>query len=703
MADRRPAGDRRVAARRGPDGPRVLRRDAVRRRPARAIAQPTRRSTASTTAGSGPVRRGRRGRRRRPDRHAAAAGPAVPRAGTRGSAATATATRRSPPRSPSGRSGSTPTTSCAATRRSRPASSQTIAAAVAPDRSGVAALGDAPRPRRRAAARTSTATLRRRFPDEPYRQRFGFIAERLRRTRAYLTGQAAPLTGRYADAAELDAELGRDPGRARRRRARPGRVGRGRRSPLAARDVRVPSRRPRGPPAQRRPSSGGGGDRRRAARSRGRAGRDRGRGRRDASGPSPRPRPGTARRPPAATSSRSPPRPPTSSRPCSALRRDWPRRPASATARPRRRPPVRGRRDPRGRRARSSTRSSRDPAYRAHLRSRGDRQEVMLGYSDSNKESGYLAANWLLHRAQAALAATAPAPRRRADAVPRPRRRDRARRRTGQPGDPRSRRRLARRPPEADRAGRGDRRELRRPGDRPAATSSGLAAATLVASSAAHAAALAAVGGRRRRDPRRARGDVPSGLPRASSRRPGFVDFFRLATPIDEIATLRLGSRPAARGRSTAPAAAAGADRDLDRRPPGDPVGLRLVAGPDRAARLVRARVGARGPRGAPTASAAIATLARLYARWPFLASLVDNAELALARADLGVARQYAALAGAPATRVRGPRSRPSTPGPSRWLAPAHRPRPAPRPRPGAAPADRASAIRTSTRSRRCR
>ncbi|HZC32776.1 MAG TPA: phosphoenolpyruvate carboxylase, partial [Candidatus Bathyarchaeia archaeon] len=49
--------------------------------------------------------------------------------------------------------------------------------------------------------------LRRRFPDEPYRQRFGFIAERLRRTRAHLTGQAAPLTGRYGDAAELDAEL----------------------------------------------------------------------------------------------------------------------------------------------------------------------------------------------------------------------------------------------------------------------------------------------------------------------------------------------------------------------------------------------------------------------------------------------------------------------------------------------------------------
>ena len=49
--------------------------------------------------------------------------------------------------------------------------------------------------------------LRRRFPDEPYRQRFGFIAERLRRTRAALTGEPAPRSGRYADAAELDAEL----------------------------------------------------------------------------------------------------------------------------------------------------------------------------------------------------------------------------------------------------------------------------------------------------------------------------------------------------------------------------------------------------------------------------------------------------------------------------------------------------------------
>jgi phosphoenolpyruvate carboxylase len=40
------------------------------------------------------------------------------------------------------------------------------------------------------------------------------------------------------------------------------------------------------------------------------------------------------------------------------------------------------------------------PLYRALLAARGDVQEVMLGYSDSNKDGGYLAANWALYRAE---------------------------------------------------------------------------------------------------------------------------------------------------------------------------------------------------------------------------------------------------------------------------------------------------------------
>ncbi len=46
------------------------------------------------------------------------------------------------------------------------------------------------------------------------------------------------------------------------------------------------------------------------------------------------------------------------------------------------------------------------PVYAAHLAARGGTQEVMLGYSDSNKDGGYWMANWALHRAQGAIART---------------------------------------------------------------------------------------------------------------------------------------------------------------------------------------------------------------------------------------------------------------------------------------------------------
>ena len=97
------------------------------------------------------------------------------------------------------------------------------------------------------------------------------------------------------------------------------------------------------------------------------------------------------------------------------------------------------------------------PQYARLLESRGGVQEVMLGYSDSNKDGGFLTSGWELYRAEIALVevfrrhGVAPAP------VPRPRRLGRPRRRAELPGDPgAARRRRAGRDPH-HRAGRGDR------------------------------------------------------------------------------------------------------------------------------------------------------------------------------------------------------------------------------------------------------
>ena len=73
------------------------------------------------------------------------------------------------------------------------------------------------------------------------------------------------------------------------------------------------------------------------------------------------------------------------------------------------------------------------PEYRELI---DGRQEVMIGYSDSAKDGGRLAANWALYTAQEELVARRARRGRGADAVSRPRRQRQPRRRTDLPGHP---------------------------------------------------------------------------------------------------------------------------------------------------------------------------------------------------------------------------------------------------------------------------
>ena len=278
-----------------------------------------------------------------------------------------------------------------------------------------------------------------------------------------------------------------------------------------------------------------------------------------------------------------------------------------------------------------------DPGYRAHLRTRGDRQEVMLGYSDSGKESGFLAAAWMLHQAQEALVGAARSHgveltlfHGRGGAI-------------GRGGGPANRAILGGAPGAMD-----GRLKLTEQGEVIAANYADpaiarrhleqLTGAVLIASSPEHDAAAA--------EALREGGALMAEL--ASTARqayralvhddPGFAAFFRDITPIAELSDLRLGSRPAARGRHD----------------PGDAPPIDALRAIPWTFAWSQARINLPGWFGLGGAletyrsahgDAGLAEIARLYRSWPFLASVLDNAEMILAKADMGVARRYASLA----------------------------------------------------------
>ena len=274
------------------------------------------------------------------------------------------------------------------------------------------------------------------------------------------------------------------------------------------------------------------------------------------------------------------------------------------------------------------------PALVAELLDRSPRPalEVMVGYSDSGKDGGPLTAQWEIYRAQEQLVELARESRRRADRLPRPRRLRRPRRWAhlrGHPGAAAGRRR---RTPEADRAGRDDRLQVRPGGARGAEPG----------------------GGRRRhaadRVPCRRRS-------RASERGGARHDGGALGDRLSPLSRRRLGR---SRLRPLLPQLHAGrrARPARDRLAPGltaggcgerraggaarHPVGVRVDAESLPAARLVRLRHGV--PRVRALAGERLAWLRRLYREWPFFRAFVENLEMTLAKSSFEIAEAYVSL-----------------------------------------------------------
>ena len=264
------------------------------------------------------------------------------------------------------------------------------------------------------------------------------------------------------------------------------------------------------------------------------------------------------------------------------------------------------------------------PEIAPQVRARGH-QEVMIGYSDSNKDGGYLTSTWGLYQASAALTpvfeqadAAMQLFHGRGGAVGRGGGSAFAAIRAQPAGTVQGRIRITEQG-EVIAAKYGT-------ADSAATNLEAMVSATLLASlepegtSAADQARFAAAM------------DALSDRAFAAYRAlvydtPAFKDFFRAMTPIAEIATLKIGSRPSSRTRSTA-------IEDLRAIP--------WVFS------WAQARVMLPGWYGTGEAFAAFgdpALLADMAESWPFFAALLGNMEMVLAKSDMGIAARYAELA----------------------------------------------------------
>jgi phosphoenolpyruvate carboxylase len=269
-----------------------------------------------------------------------------------------------------------------------------------------------------------------------------------------------------------------------------------------------------------------------------------------------------------------------------------------------------------------------DPAYRAHLAARGNKQMVMLGYSDSAKDGGLVASRWALQQTQIALTRLAHESGVRIIFF------------HGRGGS----------------ASRGGGKTERAVIASPRGSVDGTLRLTEQGEVIHRKYGIRAIALRnleqmtgavmratlRPRPPEsreahwRSMATAIAGEARSSYRafvheNPNFTEYFRNATPIDVIERLRIGSRPSRRGGT------------------GGVENLRAIPwvfawSQNRAALTGWFGVGSGLAHGIETFGRE--AMSEMTRDWPFFAQLVDDVEMVLAKSDLAIFERYSQLAG---------------------------------------------------------
>jgi phosphoenolpyruvate carboxylase len=262
--------------------------------------------------------------------------------------------------------------------------------------------------------------------------------------------------------------------------------------------------------------------------------------------------------------------------------------------------------------------------YRPHLAACNDQQMVMIGYSDSNKDGGFLMANWALYQAQEQIARMA---RKHNVTLTIFHGRGGTIARGGGPAN-----QAIRAQPVESINGRF---RLTEQGEIIASRYANPDLAHRHLEQIVHAVLMASAPSAREQAavPARWR-EALEGMAVVAERTyrklvyetPGFIQFWQEATPLDEIKRLHIGSRPAARA---------------------DDPGVTKIRAIPWVFSWMQSRFNLPGWYSLGTGLSAIdnpTLLHEMYAGWPFFQTMLDNTEISLLKADLEIAALYVDL-----------------------------------------------------------